>query len=245
LCRCVLVVSEGNTFSKRLKYRQCRPLVDLGPTGSSCAVKGAIPKRTRLTVRLGAGRVNGDEEFGSLRPGSPGVLRRPFCLKQFCFPGCGAAETLNWHSHLYGNDPAAADGQVLRGQRVFCSDRGQRGGCGRTFSIWLADRLPRHTFTGPSLWALLSGLLKGKSIRAAFELIGSPPFALETRYHLLHRLREELSSLRCLLSGEKKAPASTQSDPLLQTVEHLRLLFPKSPCPVADFQIHFQRPLLE
>ena len=93
-----------------------------------------------------------------------------------------------------------ADGQVLRGQRVFCSDRGQRGGCGRTFSIWLADKLPRHTFTAPSLWQRLRGLLKGKSIQAAFEAAPSLPFALETCYHLLQRLREELSAVRCLLS---------------------------------------------
>ena len=166
-------------------------------------------------------------------------------LKQFCCPGCGAAETLNWHSTLYGNDPAVADGQVVRGQRVYCSDRGQRGGCGRTFSIWVAERLPRHTFTAPSLWQLLGGLLEGNSVKAAFEEASSLPFALETCYHVLQRLREGLSRIRSLLSGEQKSPSSAQIDPLLQTVEHLRLLFPKSTCPLVDFQIHFQRPLLE
>jgi hypothetical protein len=166
-------------------------------------------------------------------------------LKQFCCPGCGAAETLNWHSKLYGNDPSVVDGQVLRGQRVFCSDRGQRGGCGRTFSIWLADRLPRHSFTAPSLWRLLSSLLEGRSIKAAFEGLGSLPFALETCYHLLQRLREQLSEVRCLLSREQKSPSSAQTDPLLQTVEHLRRVFPQSSCPLVDFQIQFQHPLLE
>jgi len=166
-------------------------------------------------------------------------------LKQFCCPGCGAAETLNWHSKLYGNDPEAADGQVQRGQRVFCCDRGQRGGCGRTFSIWLADVLPRHTFRAASLWGLLCALLKGNSIQSAFEAVPSLPFALETCYHLLQRLRDGLSGVRCRLSREQKSPSSAQTDPLLQTVEHLRLLFPKSSCPLVDFQIHFQRPLME
>jgi hypothetical protein len=33
----------------------------------------------------------------------------------------------------------------VRGQRAFCSDRGQRGGCGRTVSLFLAVMLPRHS----------------------------------------------------------------------------------------------------
>jgi len=32
---------------------------------------------------------------------------------------------------------------------------------------------------------------------------------------------------------------------LEKAVEHLRSLFPESLCPAADFQLHFQRPLLE
>ena len=67
-------------------------------------------------------------------------------LKQLCCPECGVAETLNCHSKLYGNDPDSTQGgRIQRGQRVWCCSRGQRGGCGKTFSIFLADVLPRHT----------------------------------------------------------------------------------------------------
>jgi hypothetical protein len=133
---------------------------------------------------------------------------------------------------------------VQRGQRVWCSNRGQRGGCGRSFCIFLADVLPRHTVTGSELWRLLERLLGGDSIKAAAEALGLP-FALETLYPLLHRLKGRLPQVRSLLYREQKAPASSQSDPLLETVEHLRSLFPKSACPATDFQLHFQRPLLE
>ena len=65
-------------------------------------------------------------------------------LKQLCCPSCGAAETLNCNSRLYGNDPdGSEDGRIQRGQRVWCSNRGQRRGCGRSFSIFLAGVLPR------------------------------------------------------------------------------------------------------
>jgi hypothetical protein len=91
---------------------------------------------------------------------------------------------------------------------------------------------------------LLHGLEAGRSIRAAAHALGRA-FPLETLYHLLHRLRAGLTTVRSALGREQPAPASAQTDPLLQTVEHLRRLFPQSDCPAADFQLHFQRPLLE
>jgi hypothetical protein len=127
---------------------------------------------------------------------------------------------------------------------VWCCNRGQRGGCGRSFSIFLAEVLPRHTVTGPWLWRLLQRLLAGGSIKATVEALALP-FALETLYHLLQRLRQRLGGVRSVLSREQKPPASSQADPLLQTAEHLRSLFPKSGCPATDFQVYFQHPLLE
>jgi hypothetical protein len=87
-------------------------------------------------------------------------------------------------------------------------------------------------------------LLDGGSLKGAVEAL-SLPFALETLYHLLHRMRQRLTGVRSVLCREQKPPASSRTDPLLQTVEHLRSLFSKSVCPATDFQLHFQRPLLE
>ena len=166
-------------------------------------------------------------------------------LKQFCCPECRVEETLNCHSKLYGNDPDSTQGgRIQRGQRVWCSSRGQRGGCGKAFSIFLADVLPRHTVGTSALWSLLERLLKGSSIKAAVESLGLR-FGLETLYHLLQRMHPLLAALRSVLCREQPAPASAQTDPLLQSVEHLHGLFAKSICPLTDFQLHFQRPLLE
>lgn len=94
------------------------------------------------------------------------------------------------------------------------------------------------------LWSLLDRLLEGGSIKAAAEGLSSS-FGLETLYHLLQRMRPRLAAVRSALFGQAPAPGSSQTDPLLQTAEHLRRLFADSDCPCADFQIHFQRPLLE
>lgn len=150
---------------------------------------------------------------------------------------------MNRHSFLQGNDPAATDGCLRRGQRVFCSNRGQRGGCGRTFSICFADILPRHTVSATLLWKLLGQMLAGVSAKAAAQSLRLP-FVLETLYHLLHRLRQRLDAVRSFLCRQQKPPASSQSDPLLQTAEHLQAVFSKSLCPISAFQQLFQQPLL-
>jgi hypothetical protein len=166
-------------------------------------------------------------------------------LKQLFCPFCGAGETLNCHSKLYGNDPASSQGERMqRGQRVWCCSRGQRGGCGRSFSMFLAGMLPRHTVSASALGSLLERLLAGGSIAAAIQAL-KLPFPLETLYHVLGRLRQRLPAIRSALCQEQPASASSQTDPLLQTVEHLHRLFAKSQCPCTEFQLHFQRPLLE
>jgi len=152
-------------------------------------------------------------------------------------------ESLNRHSKLYGNDPGNASGQAERGQRVYCSNRGQRGGCGKTFSVFLADILPRHTVRARQVWSLCKELLGGGSIKGAVERL-KLPFALETFYHLLSRLRGRLDVLRAWLCRRQKEPESSQSDALLQTVEHFRSVFREAVCPASEFQVVFKQSLM-
>ena len=144
---------------------------------------------------------------------------------------------------LRGNDLAVANGSLVRGQRVFCSDRGQRGGCGKTFSLFFAGVLPRHTFTASLLWALLRALLSGATVKGAAETLPLP-FSLESAYGLVRRMRRQLTVVRSWLCREQPPPASSQTDPLLQTLEHLQTLFRSDACALAAYQRHFQQPLL-
>jgi hypothetical protein len=140
---------------------------------------------------------------------------------------------------LRGNDPAAAAGRIVRGQRVFCSDRGQRGGCGQTFPLFLADVLPRHTFNAARLGALLLKLLAGATIKAAAETLRLP-FSLEAVYGIVRRCRRRLEVVRSCLAREHPAPVSGQTDPFLQTLEHLRQTFARHACALTAYQAHFQ-----
>ena len=97
--------------------------------------------------------------------------------------------------------------------------------------------------TSSLLWRWLVEVLAGLSFKAAAEKVRLP-FALETVYRLRRGLRQCLASVRTRLCREQSPPVSSQTDPLLQTVEHLRAVFPGSSCPPAEFQLHFQRPFL-
>lgn len=140
---------------------------------------------------------------------------------------------------LRGNDPAAAAGRIVRGQRAFCSDRGQRGGCGKTLPLFLADVLPRHTFNAARLGALLLQLLGGATVQAAAASLRLP-FSLEAVHGIVRRCRRRLELVRSCLSRAQPAPASGQTDPFLQTLEHLRQSFAQDPCALAAYQRHFQ-----
>jgi hypothetical protein len=144
---------------------------------------------------------------------------------------------------LFGNDPSRSDGRKLRGQRVFCSNRGQRGGCGHTFSVFLDDMLPRHTLTATVLWSLLAWLLTGASVRSGARQL-KVPLALISVYHLLGRLRRRLDAIRVCLCARQRPPKSLQRDPFLQTLEHLKAAFAEADCPVRQFQLVLQQPLL-
>ena len=90
---------------------------------------------------------------------------------------------------------------------MFCSDRGQRGGCGKTFPLFFAGVLPRHTFNATLLWALLLKLLAGSTIKSAAEILRLP-FSQEAVYGIVRRCRLRLDRVRSLLLRAHAAPAS-------------------------------------
>lgn len=90
---------------------------------------------------------------------------------------------------------------------------------------------------------LFAGLLDGLALKSAAEALRAP-FAVETFYRLVRRLRRRLDAVRTCLCGEQSAPASGHADPLLHTLEHLCAAFPAAASALAAFQQRFQRAFL-
>lgn len=163
-------------------------------------------------------------------------------LKLAPCPHCRAIGCLIRHGYLKGVGEGAND-EVQRGWRIFCSNRNRRKGCGRTYSVLLAHFLFRRMVSAETLWRLLQGLRQGLSAKAAWEKVSSP-FSPDTAYRLRKAFARSQTVIRSLLLRAGPVPRMTVADPTLQVIEHLRALFKRSACPVADFQLRFQTAFL-
>jgi hypothetical protein len=163
-------------------------------------------------------------------------------LKQVACPHCHQVGFLNRHGYLRGYCEDTSE-TMIRGWRVFCSDRRPEGsrGCGRTYSLLLAHLLHRRSITTLNAWKFLTAVLLGLTLAAAwFTVVGKS--AVECAHHLWNSWKRAQGAIRSRLSAMSFPPKSTQTDPLFQPLEHLQALFPKHPNPMAAFQIYFQKP---
>ena len=158
-------------------------------------------------------------------------------LKHTPCPHCRAVGGLICHGYLRGYGDSIV-GTIQRGWRVFCSNRGRKAGCGRTYSILLAHHLYRRLVNAQQLAVFLAGILGGASIKNAWESVASS-FCVETGYKLWTAFVRNQSAIRSRLHAVVK-PTVAAFTPLHQTIEHLKASFPQVACPVAAFQTVFQ-----
>jgi hypothetical protein len=85
-------------------------------------------------------------------------------LKLTPCPHCRVVGRLIRHGCLVGYDECQH--QTLRARRIYCSNRHAQRGCGRTFSVWLADKIRRLSLTTHAVWRFLQQAIAG-SIAAA------------------------------------------------------------------------------
>jgi hypothetical protein len=160
-------------------------------------------------------------------------------VKQTPCPHCKAVGALIRHGFLYGFDDSSPQRKIVRARRIFCSDRQARPGCGRTFSVWLADKIRRLGLTSGALWRFLQAAL-GKGIRAASRAAGH--LSDRTWQRIWRRFDLAQSKIRTALSGRcpppqlpaEHRPARHRS--AVHVLAHLQAAFPNAPCPIAAFQ---------
>ena len=170
----------------------------------------------------------GDEEWTA-------IVER---LKQTACPHCKAVGALIRHGGLYGFDESSPRRKTLRARRIFCSDRHRRRGCGRTFSIWLADKIRRLSLTARALWRFLQRVVV-VGISAAIRAVDASR-SDRTFQRIWRRFDLGQSAIRTALSGRgppPEFPAQTARRPAAaQVLAHLQASFPRADCPIAAFQ---------
>lgn len=116
-------------------------------------------------------------------------------------PHCGAVGFLICHGFLNGYGQKGHE-KVVRGGRFFCSNRYRRKGCGRTFSVLLAEFMPGRMVPASTLWKFLRGIQRGQTRHAAWYKVGSP-FSMETGYRLWKEVKRQQSRIRVRLARAK------------------------------------------
>jgi hypothetical protein len=159
-------------------------------------------------------------------------------LKQTPCPHCKAVGTLIRHGALYGFDDSSPQRKTLRARRIFCSNRNARRGCGRTFSVWLADKIRRLSLTTHGLWKFLQRAVAGTiaaAIRAADCRLSD-----RTWQRIWKRFDQGQSKIRTALL-ERCPPPESPAEPArrpaaAQVLAHLQAAFSNADCPIAAFQ---------
>jgi hypothetical protein len=157
-------------------------------------------------------------------------------LKLTPCPHCKAVGMLIRHGTLQGFDESNPPRKVVRARRVFCSDRNARHGCGRTFSIWLADKIRRLSLTTRALWKFLKNAV-GEGIAAAIRGADCPR-SDRTLQRVWKRFNQAQSQLRTALTGRCPPPRLSDGShpPAAEVLAHLQVAFPGTDCPIAAFQ---------
>jgi hypothetical protein len=148
-------------------------------------------------------------------------------------PHCQVAGTLNRHGILMGYDESQR--LVLRARRVYCSNRHAQRGCGRTFSVWLADKIRRLSLSTTVLWRFLRQVIAG-TLAAATRAMAEHDRSDRTWQRLWKRFQLAQSSIRTVLLKRCPPPPLSSDRPEAQVVAHLQAAFPRAECPLATYQ---------
>ena len=160
-------------------------------------------------------------------------------LKTTACPHCKRVGDLIRHGYLHGYDEKHQRKKTVRAWRIFCSNRKQATGCGRTFSVWMADKIKRLLLTADALWAFLKQVVVTGNKFQAFRNLKSG-LSDSAPYRIWKRFREAQSAIRTALGRLCKPPEVAAEQPAEHTLAHLEAAFADQPCPITAFQVRLQ-----
>lgn len=151
-------------------------------------------------------------------------------------PRCKESGLLNCHGRLRNQS-----GDV-RGTRFWCSTRRKsRPGCGHSFTIYLANILPRYSVQAQVLCAFFSAWSQlGGDVLLAWEQ-AQTGFSTDSAYRWIRRLLGCQSEVRTRLCRARPPPPTRRDGILADLFEHLDLVLDTTNF-IEGFQLRFQRP---
>lgn len=157
-------------------------------------------------------------------------------------PHCKKTGFLIKHGSLIGFFPNNLGDTVraARAVRVFCSNRHLAIGCGRTFSVWTADKIKHLFLCADSLWQFLSNAVDSGNKIQAFRLLKCT-LSDSTAYRIWQRFLGAQVAIRTALNALCEPPRIESNSPAQLTLAHLAKAFHRHALsPIAAFAATFQ-----
>jgi hypothetical protein len=142
-------------------------------------------------------------------------------------PHCKITGALIKHGFLRGYDEQHQLGKTVRAARVFCSNRratGRADGCGRTFSVWVADKIKHLFLSADSLWQFLSAAVSSGNKLQAFRNLNCG-LSDSAAYHIWRRFLNAQAAIRTALARLCEPPKMESDCPAKLTLAHLQKAF--------------------
>lgn len=155
-------------------------------------------------------------------------------------PHCQQQGHLLSHGFVYCNGAAPLEIKKPRGKRVFCSNRHQHSGCGKTIQLYLDNEIPHLQYDTSHLFIFLTSLISMFSIQHAYK-VATKTSDPRNAYRWLEKLWVRLIHYRaCLMSPTINAANKFKSrvhrlQILLPTIKELILKF--EPLSLSQFQL--------
>lgn len=166
-------------------------------------------------------------------------------IKHIACSHCRRSGALIGHGCLRGYAERGSE-TVVRGRRFFCSNRGRRPGCGRTFSVKLETVVSGFVVRTLTLWRFVQAVLGGLTRRGGWLREARGALSLSNAYRLWQRFGAAQSGLRSRLSREAPAPACNVREPLAQLIAHLMAVVGSGQVdPFATYQHRMQHGLFD
>lgn len=180
-------------------------------------------------------------------PSLEAIEQRTMQLDVARCPHCKQTHHLVSHGYIRKKQIGAAPQAV--GKRVFCSNRHQRSGCGRTMQLYLDATVRYLHHAGCAVVAFALSLIAGMTIQHAYQQATGTTTPRHA-YRWLQRLRAQLTAYRGLAHRpplhDSPARAAPDRPPrllsLLPTIQVLEQRFGQPLC--AEYQLRLQRPFL-
>ena len=162
-------------------------------------------------------------------------------IKIYPCPHCKLIGFLIMHGYLTGYDENNQSDIIKRGYRIFCSNRDNRKGCGKTFSIIKSCFIKGFTITANTVNLFISNIVNGFNISRSFYLTNIK-ISISSIYKLYNRFKLTQPQIRSILFADSKPPENNKTDnPVILTYLHIKQRFKDQDCPITAFQHHFQR----